>query len=88
MKGFSTPMLQQYNQIKEQLTRRILFEELTGVSRNLEKEIIDLVESLVFEMHKIEADLLKDNIDEFRFSGFIIEEFGKDTFKFASVPVF
>lgn len=67
---------------------RILFEELKDVYENLEQETVELGEALTFELPGVEADFLLEQLDEFTKLGFIIEEFGKNTFKLTSVPDF
>lgn len=67
---------------------RILFEELREIYKNLEKKLHILSEALVFDLPHDEASVLIDNIEKFEEMGFIIEEFGPNTFKITQIPDF
>ncbi|XLQ19711.1 MAG: DNA mismatch repair endonuclease MutL [Candidatus Moraniibacteriota bacterium] len=67
---------------------RILFEELKDAYQNLDKQIVELKDPVIIELPKKEADFLIEKQEEIQSIGFIIEDFGENTFKLTSVPEF
>ena len=65
---------------------RILYEQVAAASRR-EKISQDLLVPVILEFSAREADILRTAIPAIGEEGFLIEEFGKDSFAIRSIPV-